>query len=104
MYLHTHTPHGGLEHAGNASVSAGGLVILYLTERRKRKEKAIWLVVLRSGSVEFDGQVLSVLAEELAVVVVHGPERGEVSRLHGLQEVLPPAALQLHEALETPIS
>lgn len=49
-------------------------------------------------SVEFNGQVLSVFAEKLAVVVVHGPQRGEVARLHGGQEVLPPATLQLHEA------
>lgn len=49
-------------------------------------------------SVEFDGQVLSVFAEELAVVVVDGPERREVARLHGGEEVLPPAALQVHQA------
>ena len=51
-------------------------------------------------SVEFDGQVLSVLAEELAVVVVDGPEGGEVARLHAAEEVLPPAPLQVHQALE----
>ena len=54
-------------------------------------------------SVEPDLQVLSVLAEELAVVVVHGPEGGEVARLHAGQEVLPPAPLQLHEAPEAPL-
>ena len=52
-------------------------------------------------SVEFDGQVLSVLAEQLAVVVVDGPERGEVARSHGGEEMLPPAALQVHQALQT---
>lgn len=50
------------------------------------------------GSVEFDGQVRSVFAEELAVVVVHGPEGGQVARLHGAEEVLPPAPLQVHQA------
>lgn len=51
-------------------------------------------------SVEFDGQVRSVLAEQLAVVVADGPERREAARLHGVEEVLPPAALQVHEALQ----
>ena len=51
-----------------------------------------------SWSVQFDGQVLSVFAEELAVVVVDGPERRQVARLHGGEEVLPPAALQVHQA------
>lgn len=32
------------------------------------------------------------------MVVVHGPEGGQVLRLHGHEEVLPPAALQAHEA------
>lgn len=32
------------------------------------------------------------------MVVVHGPEGGQVLRLHGQEEVLPPAALQAHEA------
>lgn len=49
-------------------------------------------------SVEFNGQVLSVLAEELAVVVVDAPERREVLGPHGGEEVLPPAALQVHQA------
>lgn len=51
-------------------------------------------------SVEFDGQVLSVFAEELAVVVVDGPEGREVAGLHGGKEVLPPATLQVHQALQ----
>lgn len=37
------------------------------------------------------------------MVVVHGPERGQVARLHGGQEVTPPATLQLHEAPQTPL-
>lgn len=32
------------------------------------------------------------------MVVVNGPERREVARLHGGEEVLPPATLQVHEA------
>lgn len=54
-------------------------------------------------SVEFDGQVRSVFAEELAVVVVDGPERREVARPHGGEEVLPPATLQVHEAPQAPL-
>lgn len=51
-------------------------------------------------SVEFDGQVLSVLAEELAVVVIDRPPRRQVVRAHGGEKVLPPATLQVHEALQ----
>lgn len=54
-------------------------------------------------SVELDGQVCSVFAEKLAVVVVDGPEGGQVLRLHGEEEVLPPAALQTHETREAPL-
>ena len=50
-------------------------------------------------SVKFDGDVRSVLSNELAVVVIDGPQWGQVPRPHAAQEVLPPAALQLHEAL-----
>lgn len=32
------------------------------------------------------------------MVVVDGPERRQVARLHGGEEVLPPAALQVHQA------
>ena len=32
------------------------------------------------------------------MVVVHGPQGGQVVRPHGDQEVLPPAPLQAHEA------
>lgn len=56
--------------------------------------------VVVGRSVEFDGQVRSVLAEQLAVVVADGPERREAAGLHGAKEVLPPAALQVHEALQ----
>lgn len=34
------------------------------------------------------------------MVVVNGPERREVARLHGGEEVLPPATLQVHQALQ----
>lgn len=53
-----------------------------------------------SSSVEFDWQVGSVLAEELAVVVVDRPEGREVERSHAAEEVLPPAPLQRHQARE----
>lgn len=56
------------------------------------------------GSVEFDGQILSVLAEELVVVVVDGPERRKVARVHGGEEVLPPATLQVHQAPQALLS
>lgn len=55
------------------------------------------------SSVEFDGQVRSVFAEQFAVVVVDGPERREVTRAHGGEEVLPPATLQDHQALQAPL-
>lgn len=55
-------------------------------------------------SVEFDWQVGSVLAEELAVVVVDGPEGREVARPHGGEEVLPPAPLQLHQARQAALA
>lgn len=77
------------------------------------KKKAIWLVKLTDwrelvrscvwSSVEFDGQVRSVFAEQFAVVVVDGPERREVTRAHGGEEVLPPATLQDHQALQAPL-
>lgn len=54
-------------------------------------------------SVQFNGQVRSVFAKELAVVVVHGPERRQVAGLHAGEEVLPPATLQVHEPLQSPL-
>lgn len=99
------------------SVPAGGS-LRSSAHFKKNKQTKIWLVgsdhrmrsfsffpqsVAASGpravpqtSVEFDRQVLSVFAEELVVVVVDGPQRGEVSGLHAGEEVLPPATLQLH--------
>lgn len=50
--------------------------------------------------VEFDGQVRSIFPKKLAVIVVHRPERGKEARLHGAEEVLPPAPLQVHQALQ----
>lgn len=38
------------------------------------------------------------------MVVVHGPERRQVARLHAVEKVLPPAALQVHQALQAPLS
>lgn len=35
------------------------------------------------------------------MVVVDGPEGREVARVHGGEEVLPPATLQVHQALQT---
>eukprot|EP00069_Balaena_mysticetus_P012424 bmy_07718T0 len=51
-------------------------------------------------SRQLDGKVLPVLPEQLLVVVVHRPLLGQVLGLHGVQEVLPPAALQLHEGAQ----
>lgn len=53
------------------------------------------------GSVELDLQVLSVLAQIFVMVVADGPERGQMARLHAGQEVLSPAALQVHQAPQT---
>lgn len=37
------------------------------------------------------------------MVVIDRPERREVSRPHGGEEVLPPATLQAHQAQEAPL-
>lgn len=54
----------------------------------------------RRRSRQLDGKVLPVFPEQLLMVVVHRPLLGQVPGLHGVQEVLPPAALQLHEGAQ----
>lgn len=46
-------------------------------------------------------KVLAILAQIFVMVVVDGPERGQMARLHAGQKVLSPAALQLHQATQT---
>lgn len=53
------------------------------------------------GAAELDLQVLAILAQIFVMVVVDRPERGQKPWLHARQEVLPPAALQLHQATQT---
>lgn len=54
----------------------------------------------RQRSRQLDRKVLPVFPEQLLMVVVHRPLLGQVPGLHGVQEVLPPAALQLHEGAQ----
>lgn len=54
----------------------------------------------KQPSRQLDGKVFPVFPEQLLVVVVHGPLLGQVLGLHGVQEVLAPAALQLHEGAQ----
>lgn len=44
-------------------------------------------------SVQLDGQVLTILSEELHMVVMHGPERMKMLGLHGGEKMLSPASL-----------
>ncbi len=62
--------------------------------------KSLSVCVARS-SVELDLQVLTVLAQIFVMVVLDGPERGQMSGLHAGQKVLSPAALQVHQAPQT---
>lgn len=57
--------------------------------------KSLFVWVARS-SVELDLKILTVLAQIFVMVVVDGPERGQMAGLHAGQEVLSPAALQFH--------
>lgn len=54
----------------------------------------------KKRSRQLDGKVFPVFAEQLLMVVVHRPLLRQVPGLHGVQEVLPPAALQLHEGAQ----
>lgn len=65
--------------------------------------KSLSVCVARS-SVELDLQVLTILAQIFVMVVVDGPERGQMAWLHGGQKVLSPAALQVHQAPQTALS
>lgn len=62
--------------------------------------KSLSVCVVRR-SVELDLQVLTILAQIFVMVVADGPERGQMAGLHAGQEVLPPAALQFHQATQT---
>lgn len=56
------------------------------------------------SSIELDLKVLAILAQIFVMVVVDGPERGQMAGLHAGQKVLSPAALQLHQATQTTLS
>lgn len=62
------------------------------------KSLSVWVA---TSSVELDLQVLTVLAQIFVMVVLNGPERGQMAGLHADQKVLSPAALQVHQALQT---